>query len=156
MIPSTTISQVSVTFQAAFAAAEPMPYNPDWANGTGYCNGAIRGEHAPKLAIGQIVAAQSPMPNDRKIVIVGTPLGNVAVFQRYSGGDSDVYVFNSTSTFNTYFGSRFGRPLTADDMEYLVGDPAYPSICPNIGTAIETLRQALATFDVNGERDDVQ
>lgn len=147
-IATTKVNTARVTeiFLAAFHNATQVEFSSTWANGTGYYNGAVAGPDAPKLEVGQMVAANSPTPNDRKIIIIGTPLGNLVVFQRYSGGEGDTHVFNSSIVFNKHVGARMGKPLTADDMDYVMGDHRYPEICPNIGEKLQDLATAMAAF----------
>lgn len=75
-----------------------VEYNPKWANGTGYFDHAVKGEHAPKLEVGEMVKCETPAPNLRQMIIVGTRFGNVVVFERYSPKDdgerSHIHVAN--------------------------------------------------------------
>ena len=63
--------------------AVEVPFNPKWANGTGYMDHAVYGEHAPFVTPGTVV--KSTDNHGRKIMIVGLTnrLGNVVIFERY-------------------------------------------------------------------------
>lgn len=82
---------------ASFYAREDIPstpFNIKWSNGTGYHDGAVRGEHAPKLKEGEMV--KSITDKGRKIVMMGTSHGgNIVVFDRYTNEDSTIVVYNS-------------------------------------------------------------
>lgn len=79
-------------FSDAYARAEETQYCPEWANGTGYMDHAVRGSHAPHLLPGQVVRAMSS--DNRRLLLIGTPIGNVIVFDRYSNGEDKVFVAN--------------------------------------------------------------
>jgi hypothetical protein len=80
-------------FNGAFDSAEEISFNPEWANGTGYFDGAVRGPDAPKLQIGEIRRFADNKGRKALIISIGENLGNVVLFQRYSD-DSDIYVAN--------------------------------------------------------------
>jgi len=61
----------------------------EWNNGTGYFDGAVKGIELDAGSIAYGISA-----NDRLVVIVGTHLGNIVLFERFSGGDSSVTVSN--------------------------------------------------------------
>jgi hypothetical protein len=71
-----------------------IAYNPDWANGTGYFDRAVYGDHAPVIENGKVV--KSVDEDGRKILIIGFSLGNVVVFERYAAKKEaePVYVLN--------------------------------------------------------------
>lgn len=77
------------------ASVESIEFNEAWSNGTGYFDFAVYGEHAPTVKPGTIV--KSVTPGNRRMLIVGTLLGNVAVFDRYYGNAEGVFVYNTTS-----------------------------------------------------------
>lgn len=79
-------------FLAAFDAAKEIAFSPEWENGTGYFDHAVRGSTAPRLEPGQMAKCMSN--NNRRLVFVGTPIGNVVVFDRYSGGEDGIFVAN--------------------------------------------------------------
>jgi hypothetical protein len=81
-------SDAAIRFNVAYESAEKIDFNANWNNGTGYYDHAVDGEHAPKLALGQVVATKSPAKNNRRIILVGTPFGNAVMFERYSDDDS--------------------------------------------------------------------
>lgn len=60
-----------------------IPFDPEWNNGTGYFNGAVKAD-IPQLEVGEIGRSRSPTPNNRRLLIVKTPFGNVVLFERFT------------------------------------------------------------------------
>ena len=147
---SKAVSQVARVFNTAYAAAKVLPFNPAWNNGTGYFNGAVIGDAAPKLAIGEMACSMTVSDEPRKLIIIGTPVGNVAVFQRYSNRD-DIFTVNTTTTFHSLFNGLMSNPLSPDHMNFMVGDPAYPSVSPNVGVHIVEMMANIAAYDASNE-----
>lgn len=83
----TKCRRLNPTFHQVWDAAPKIEFNPAWDNGTDYYNGAASGPNAPVLAVGAEWAAISPMPNNRKLILVGLPEGNMVLFQRFSTDD---------------------------------------------------------------------
>jgi hypothetical protein len=79
-------------FQAAFELAKEIEYSPQWENGTGYFDYAVRGSTAPRLEPGQMAKCMSN--NNRRMVFVGTHIGNVVIFDRYAHGEDGIFVAN--------------------------------------------------------------
>ena len=87
-------------FYRLFNNSTPIQFDPHWGNGTGYYDHAARGQYAPKLSLGEVVASVSPMPNNREIVIIGLgeDEGNLVFFERYTGGERDIIVSNGDTS----------------------------------------------------------
>ena len=81
-------NQTSARFNEVHAASAVVEYDSSWANCTGYFDGGV---NAP-VESGDIKA--STCPQGRKILLVGTPVGTVVVFERYTGGGGP-YVQNT-------------------------------------------------------------
>lgn len=73
--------------------SKEIPFDPEWNNGTGYYDGAVDLELAP----GEEAKSVSPMPNNRKLIFIGTQLGTVVLFQRFTDGADGVIVKNVSS-----------------------------------------------------------
>lgn len=116
-----------------------ITYNPGWANPTGYLDHAVKGNNAPVLAPGQMVKTRDP--RGRRIILIGTRKGNVAVFDRYSGqSETGTWVTNAPRTpiFRTLLsGSAVGEA----EMVTLVG--SWGNIQQNIGFVIEEIAHEL-------------
>lgn len=74
--------------KAVAAMVEQVPYNPEWANGTGYYDGLTDVPFE-----GTAVRAFKD-PSDRWGLILPTKAGNLVIFQRFSDGQSGVVVSN--------------------------------------------------------------
>lgn len=109
---------MSRNFNKKFEISNKIEFNPRWGNGTGYYDNAVSGEHAPVLTPGEMVASLSD--NNRKIIMVGTPLGNVVIFQRYNDNVS-VYTCNVSRVLNSVGLIPNGR-ISDQTMEMLIGD----------------------------------
>lgn len=115
-----------------------LPYNPLWANGTGYYNGAVAGTHAVKLAPGEQAKSVADGANARKLIFTGTALGTIVVFQRYTG-HSDVITFNASNRLeHSGLFNQEGRMSDETLTAVLGGRHAYER---NIGQRIEKLRK---------------
>lgn len=129
-----SIEKTAEIFNNVFKTATPIDYNPNWANGTGYFDHAVEGEHAPKIKPGDVCCCITPMPNDRKIVMVGTRMGNIVIFQRYTDDDR-VYVANMPDIVSKVLDHN-GR-IDQEMMSKLIS-PYY-----NFGKLIEELAEEL-------------
>lgn len=111
-----------------------IEYDAAWENGTGYLNYAVHGGNAPKLPEGELAKATDP--DGRKIIIIGTRLGNIVVFERYSNkGDDAIYVTNAPSELKDFICS--GR-VNYESMVMLLGSGYNPNK-DNIGKKLSKL-----------------
>lgn len=131
-------------FGKAFAAIpKEIEFNRAWSNGTGYFDHAVSGENAPHLKSGEIVKCNTP--GNRRLIIIGTRLGNVAIFDRYSCQNIDVekdgiYVYNSTSAFDE--GCWFEKTsLSEADLSLMFGE--FGRVEYNIGWRINQLYESM-------------
>jgi|SRR6185312_15902543 len=62
-----------------------VEYDANWANGTGYLNGAVNAKLPGE--IGAVIRCRVTEPNNRRILMVKTTFGNVVVFERYTPGE---------------------------------------------------------------------
>lgn len=87
-------NQPGRTFQRRFQQIErEVPFDPSWSNGTGYLDGAI---HFP-LPTGEL--ARSVDLHGRRIILIGTRFGTVAVFDRFvNQTDGGTYVLNKPAS----------------------------------------------------------
>jgi hypothetical protein len=83
-----TMSIENTRFEALFNDATDMTFDPQWANGTGYF------DHATKALVEPGKVARSVDENGRKIVLFGTEIGALVVFERYSSPESRI-VYNA-------------------------------------------------------------
>ena len=109
-IDKNPMQMLRVIFDSTDGQIVPME---EWDNDTGYLNGAVKGEYAPVLKIGQ--SCSSVVSLGRLAVMVGTVYGNIVVFQRYPG---DVRSYVVSNVPNELKGT-FTNPLTSDSLELL-------------------------------------
>ena len=127
-------SRANEIFTTAYSKiTKTIPFNEKWNNGTGYFDGAFKGEYAPVVEPGQLV--KSIDPDGRRIIIVGTRLGNIVVFDRYSNWEQNtVFVYQATKEVRAlkYFdGFRLGE----SDLLLLLG--SWGNTEKNFGNHIE-------------------
>jgi hypothetical protein len=127
---------VNELFTKAFEKARQIDFDPKWSNGTGYFDFASQGDAAPKVGNGKMAASQTP--TGRRILIIGTRLGNAVVFQRYDNRD-DVFVCNIPPQIKHGF-CIFDGALDENNMIKLVGDGI---TIRNIGDRLDDLYVAI-------------
>lgn len=129
-------------FNEMFAMIQKeIPFNEEWNNGTGYYDGACKGSDKVVLEPGELAKSISPMPNNRKIIFIGTPVGTLTVFERFSGGENGVYVHNAPHHFVTQL-IQPQSPLNAHDMISFLGQ-AWDKGDSNVGMRINRLLKLL-------------
>jgi hypothetical protein len=141
-VATPVLSAIDNAFNASFEAiAKTLPFNPEWANGTGYFDHAVKGEHAPLLGVGEMVKSQDDA--GRPLIIIGTPIGNVVVFRRYSK-EFGRYTFNAPRNFEALMCHRICGLLREEDMATMLGD-CYNGhwIRGNVGMLIRDMQSIL-------------
>lgn len=134
------MSQVHTTvgcMKTAAAKATVIEFNPEWKNGTGYLDGAVEGEFAPKLEAGEVATCLDNF--GRLVVMVGTPFGNVVVFTRFNNWQEDensVVVFNGPTEVTQYF-LDISSALKPADIENIFG----LNCSPNVGKKLKILQK---------------
>lgn len=97
-----------------------LEFNPNWANGTGYLDHAAEGPDAPVLAAGEM--AKSTDNFGRRVIIIGTPAGNLVVFRRYTKEDG-IYTYNSSRGFDQYWMGTFCQgKQTLEELKTFFGE----------------------------------
>lgn len=112
-----------------------LAFNPEWKNNTDYLDHAVEGEHAPELKPGEL--AKSVSDDDRPIILIGTPIGNVVIFKRYTDND-DVYVFNASRKFDSIIGPFLRNSLSEGNLISLFNIPDLAA-GDNIGSRLDSL-----------------
>lgn len=132
-IQSVAANAADQLFTQAYDKAYDIDFQSNWANGTGYFDHAVSGDRAPKVSYG--VFARSKDEYGRRILILGTRLGNVVIFDRY-GDDRGIFTFNADMMLLRGF-KICHTALTEEAMCDLVGDG---KIVDNIGQRLEMLQ----------------
>ncbi len=142
-------------FNDVWNTARKVDYKSAWANGSNFDH-AVIGEHAPVLKNGEVVASRTPSPNDRKLVIVGTPMGNVVVFQRYTDRE-DLLCYGATFQLRRNMAPLVPVVLDTCDVVYLLGAEDRMNIGQLLQNAMDTTtpceydlrwRHAIENFEV--------
>ena len=130
--------------------SKDIAYDPEWANGTGYYDGAVKADMA-ELGVGQVGRSRSPAPNNRRILIVKTRYGNVVVFERMTPAEDGT--LKGPITINMPDMIRHTEligtegPLTIDQLVSIFGNGVQPVY--NVGVRLEHL---LTYMNGRGER----
>lgn len=97
-----------------------LEFNPDWANGTGYLDGAAEGPDTPMLASGEMVKSTDNF--GRPMIIIGLPVGNLVVFRRYSK-ESGIYTYNASREFDRHWmGTYCQGKQSLEDLKAFFGE----------------------------------
>lgn len=137
-------------FDTHFAAISTfIEFNTKWNNGTGYLDGAVEGEHALTLPPGTVAKSTTLGANNRDVIFVGTSLGTVAVFQRFTGR-SDVLVCNAPRSIRQMVLCQTSGALTEVALEYLLGHPWEVDFEErnNIGMKLNTIKSIFMEADL--------
>lgn len=130
-------------FDKAYEAIKKeLEFRKEWSNGTGLYDYAVYGSEAPIVSPGMIV--KSITPGGRKLIIVGTRLGNVVVFERtvVHGQETRVrYCYQATTNFN-HGGWFFDMYLDNYDLEVALGTEREP----DIGKRLELIFSAMKKY----------
>lgn len=121
-----------------------VPFSFAWLDAENYVPGALTGEHAPVLGVGERVYAQHL--DGRQFVFVGTELGNVAIFNR-SAKHMDVVAWDASATLCAFVNCLHPNPLaqvTPELFDVLVGNTEGAN---NIGQAFrDAIEEVRAPF----------
>jgi hypothetical protein len=132
------MSNASVFSTAFSSIEEEIPYKNEWENGTGYLDHVVEGKHAPMMPAGAI--AKSMAPDGRRIIIVGTRFGNVAVFDRYIKQDATRGVFVTNSPEKSIFKMLLsGSSVGELEMVKIVG--SWGDLDDNVGMKLEKIAE---------------
>lgn len=149
-----TVSPVRKSFDKLFAEIQKVvPFNPAWNNGTGYMNHAVT-DKSIGLAVGDIVKFVAPVTDEpektRKGILIGTPVGNVVIFQRYIDEGASLcnaIVFNAPMSVAKLVGAS---GTLSDDQFYALAGGVL-SFCENIGYKIDRIIKEAAKFELDAE-----
>lgn len=127
-------------FNAAYESTHRViQFKPEWSNGAGSFDYAIYGEHAPKLEPGHVF--KTATGSGRKMIFIGTKLGNVVVFEGRASSELPMgYFYQSTQAFID--GGWFHNVQLDDlDLEMMFGARSQPNIGQRINTLVVAARK---------------
>ena len=101
-------------FNAVFANAKEVKFDPAWKNNTGYMDGAVSAD----LGLVQGETRSFTDDHGRRGVIVGTKVGNVVLFERYTDNRT-VIVFNAPIEVQKHV-AELGFYFKSDEVLYLL------------------------------------
>lgn len=114
------------------------------SNGTGYYDGLVL--RSLRKPVGSILRAITPGANNRRMLVVVTPVGNVVIFERFTGGDKGVLVSNVPLTLRHMLNDG---SVKLDMLNVALGGE-YGT--PNIGLALSYILEAARDIDFNADR----
>ena len=120
---------------------ETIHLNPDWLNGTGYWDGAVDGDDAPNLEVGKL--AKTIDEFGRRAFFIGTPDGNIVLFERYQADKcgKPYEQINYQLPTNSFLIHLFGSAGEACETKFAqLVDPFEPT--NNIATEMVALKNA--------------
>lgn len=150
--PKRNIDQAaSAWFEKVYDRVLKIEYNHNWATTDTLkaYQGAVHGRYAPNIAIGNVVRSESPM--GRKLLLMGTELGNVVVFTPFLY-THEVLFANASETMKTFTrndilkdrqrGGVFNKPVKNELIKLLFGTPRQDKITRLFASAPEALTDA--------------
>lgn len=135
------MNTVSEMFNKAFDKINTrIAFSTSWKNGTGYLDGLVDAN------VGLRPGECATLVDDykRRVLLIGSPVGNIVVFERYAPTDaarSEVIVGNYPSEITDMFGGMggIGSRLEPEGFERLFRSPTW-----NIGQDLDTLTRQFA------------
>lgn len=140
---------VNEVFSRAYENADgELPFKIEWSNGAGAYDFAVHGQHAPKIPTGKTF--RSITAGGRRLLFVGTRLGNLIVYDQFAqqrpgeeGYNKAVFCFNSVSLIEK--GGWFhANSLDEFEMSVAVGDNERP----NLGATLDQVWSAMKRNDL--------
>ena len=125
-----------------------LRFDPKWKNGTGYLNGL---QNAKGL-VEEGKFAKCIDDHGRKVLIVGTAVGNVVIFERFTSTEEqpcNVFVLNCPSVIKCLLG--LSGNLGPEELDRLIGSSPAMSTFENIGQHIKRLRNEAAQYEAEDE-----
>lgn len=132
----------STTFAKHFSTATKVAFNPAWAEFGGYFGKIILGDDAPLLRDGEVIC--SIAPDARKLLIIGTKLGNAVVFQRYSDRE-EIFARNFSNALKEFCGENVENLVDAKAMDFVFGDETQGSVSAKISALSQEAKIHLGT-----------
>jgi hypothetical protein len=137
------MSAVNNVFTKAFEKiSTTVEVKPEWANGTGYFDGVVNASVEGLVSPGDLAKAVDGL--GRRIILINTRFGNVAVYDRFSSGDAaarEVFVTNAPMK-ETIRAFVFGSSVGEEEMIGILG--AWSDLNDNVGFKIERMAKEFA------------
>lgn len=130
----------SSAFNAAFEGISlEVQFKTEWKNGTGY----FQCDKVDRIPAGE--RAKTTDDHGRRLILIGTRLGTVVLFQRYSE-NPDVFVANLPYDMARVF--NLSGALTSENIDFITGGS---SGYMNIGTRVKDMFAMIADYNEEQE-----
>jgi hypothetical protein len=137
----------SAVFANVFNSIETaVEFSTEWKNGTGYLDHLVYED----LGIAEGKLAKTIDDMGRRIIIVGTALGNAVIFERYTyKEDGQFVVVSNTPVAIRASGLVMDGSMSVEDFKQHTG----ADFCGrNVGQAVRAIRQSLTAGEVRAKR----
>jgi hypothetical protein len=115
---------------------QPIRYSISWKDMDDYFSLAVQGQYSPDLLGGEMRACTDD--KNRKMIFIGTPLGNIIIFQRYV--DTEGIVLNAPEKIKKLLAGVIEAGYQTQESLYaLIGNETSSYGFPNIGTRLSSL-----------------
>lgn len=139
MVSSMSNERKTIFDSAWDRCTRTLEFDPRWSNGMGKYDYAVYGEHVPKIPHGTMMRSSTPC--GRKLLLIGTRLGVVVVFEHNitdNNHTDPIYCYQSTSHLEE--GRWFSNNVLDEyELEIAVGTET----TPHIGRIVETIYAGL-------------
>ena len=125
-----------------------LAFNPAWKNTTGYLDHLV----TTKGLVEEGKFARTIDDHGRKVIVLGTALGNIVMFERFTGTEDKpctVFVMNCPSVIKQMLG--VSGALQVDDMDRIMGPSIGMSSFENVGCHIKRIRHEALAYEAEDE-----
>lgn len=127
-------------FNKVYSNVPAIDFDRSWSDGSGHFDYAIYGSHTPKLSMGEVVS--STTPDGRRLIFVGTRLGNVVIYDKHEKSKEH---FGADYSKNFKESGYISNEILDDfEMELLLGENGEHLF--NIGWRLEQMFSAMKKF----------
>lgn len=119
---------------------DTIKYRLEWSDEQHFKN-VVDGEHAPVLGCGVIVTCKDPY--GRRMVIMGTLLGNIVVYEKQTSG-TIISMNAHNKVMSSHLGLIFKGAQSSDGLRFITGtNEYYPNIAQRIRFIAENTKPTI-------------
>ena len=125
---------------------DTIEFKKEWSNGAIGYDYAVYGEHAPRIPAGKMIKSSSP--NGRRLLFIGTRVGNLVIYDRFSeqgkgekGYATAVFMRNTVSVIEN-LGLFHDVAIDEYEMAIAVGDGQRDHLGVNLENLWSAMRKA--------------
>lgn len=130
--------QMDELFSSAYRKAKPIEFNAAWIGDLGHLDFIVDSPVAPKVIHGKIMRSDTPMGN--RVLIIGTKVGNLAVYDFGDANETDKLFATSMSPALQQIFMLQQDVSTLEEMESILGNVL---LVENVGVRIDNLLKAI-------------